>query len=190
MAPVTSVEWHPQDSGVFAASGADNQITQWDLAGERDPESGETETDPGTARNTEAGMGRLGRTRTRARSPGRTREKEEPGAAGLVEAGMGPSVADADARQPRVEGRRRERLRHRDRETERGSVPALLQVQPGAADADLNPHLPGDAADTATPLVWNRGWGSGPRSVPTRQRTGGAVASFRHRVAPEIGARP
>ena len=150
----------------------------------------ETETDPGTARNTEAGMVRLGRTRTRARSLGRTREKEEPGAAGLVEAGMGPSVADADARQPRAEGRTRERLRHRDRETERGSVPALLQVQPGAADLDLNRRQPGDATDTATPLVWNRGWGSGPRSVPTRQRTGGAVASFRHRVAPEIGARP
>ncbi|EDM07291.1 rCG54268, isoform CRA_a [Rattus norvegicus] len=49
VAPVTSVEWHPQDSGVFAASGADNQITQWDLAVERDPESGETETDPGLA---------------------------------------------------------------------------------------------------------------------------------------------
>ena len=127
---------------------------------------------------------------TRARSLGRTREKEEPGAAGLVEAGMGPSVADADARQPRAEGRTRERLRHRDRETERGSVPALLQVQPGAADLDLNRRQPGDATDTATPLVWNRGWGSGPRSVPTRQRTGGAVASFCHRVAPEIGARP
>ena len=120
---------------------------------------------------------------------GRRRENQ-PGAAGLVEAGMGPSVADADARQPRAEGRTRERLRHRDRETERGSVPALLQVQPGAADLDLNRRQPGDATDTATPLVWNRGWGSGPRSVPTRQRTGGAVASFRHRVAPEIGARP
>ena len=122
-----------------------------------------------------------------------------------MEAGMGPSMADADARQPRVEGRRRrrrrerlksqtegqrERLRHRDRETERGSVPALLQVQPGAADLDLNRRLPGDAADTATSLVWNHGWPSGPRSVPTRQRTGGAVAFFRHRVAPEIGARP
>uniref|UniRef100_A0A8C9KC46 Glutamate rich WD repeat containing 1 n=1 Tax=Panthera tigris altaica TaxID=74533 RepID=A0A8C9KC46_PANTA len=46
VAPVTSVEWHPQDSGVFAASGADNQITQWDLAVERDPEAGDAETDP------------------------------------------------------------------------------------------------------------------------------------------------
>lgn len=49
VAPVTSVEWHPQDSGVFAASGADNQITQWDLAVERDPEAGDTEADPGLA---------------------------------------------------------------------------------------------------------------------------------------------
>lgn len=50
VAPVTSVEWHPQDSGVFAASGADDQITQWDLAVERDPEAGEVESaDPGLA---------------------------------------------------------------------------------------------------------------------------------------------
>ena len=54
---------------------------------------------------------------------------------------MGPSMADADARQPRVEGREEERegltVRQRDRErdldteteTERGSFPTLLQVQ-------------------------------------------------------------
>ena len=42
------------------------------------------------------------------------KEKGEPGAAGLVEAGMGPSMADADARQPRVEGRRRRRRRRRE----------------------------------------------------------------------------
>jgi hypothetical protein len=44
----------------------------------------------------------------------RRKEKGEPGAAGLVEAGMGPSMADADARQPRVEGRRRRRRRRRE----------------------------------------------------------------------------
>ncbi|XP_074163482.1 glutamate-rich WD repeat-containing protein 1 [Sminthopsis crassicaudata] len=43
VAPVTSVEWHPQDGGVFAAAGADDQLTQWDLAVERDPEVGDTE---------------------------------------------------------------------------------------------------------------------------------------------------
>ena len=34
--PITSVEWHPVDSPVFAASGEDNQVTQWDLSVERD----------------------------------------------------------------------------------------------------------------------------------------------------------
>ena len=35
-APITSIEWHPCDSTVFAASGADDQLTLWDLAVERD----------------------------------------------------------------------------------------------------------------------------------------------------------
>ncbi|XP_072463527.1 glutamate-rich WD repeat-containing protein 1 [Notamacropus eugenii] len=43
VAPVTSVEWHPQDGGVFAAAGADDQLTQWDLAVERDAEMGDPE---------------------------------------------------------------------------------------------------------------------------------------------------
>lgn len=34
--PITSVEWHPRDSSVFVASGADDQVTLWDLAVERD----------------------------------------------------------------------------------------------------------------------------------------------------------
>lgn len=29
--PITSVEWHPTDSSVFAASGEDNQVSLWDL---------------------------------------------------------------------------------------------------------------------------------------------------------------
>ena len=35
-APITSVEWQSRDSTVFAASGADDQLTLWDLAVERD----------------------------------------------------------------------------------------------------------------------------------------------------------
>lgn len=35
-APITSVEWHPSDSSVFAASGSDNQVTLLDLAVERE----------------------------------------------------------------------------------------------------------------------------------------------------------
>ena len=40
-APITSVEWHHSDSTVFVASGADDQVTLWDLAVERDTEAGE-----------------------------------------------------------------------------------------------------------------------------------------------------
>lgn len=31
-APITSVEWSPVDSSVFAASGADDVVSQWDLS--------------------------------------------------------------------------------------------------------------------------------------------------------------
>lgn len=37
-APVTSIEWHPTEDSIFAASGADDQITLWDLAVEQDDE--------------------------------------------------------------------------------------------------------------------------------------------------------
>ena len=38
-APITSVQWNPHDSTVFAAAGSDDQITFWDLAVEKDSES-------------------------------------------------------------------------------------------------------------------------------------------------------
>ena len=60
-----------------------------------------------TDRETDPGLHRWWPSTRQAGSEGR-KEKGEPGAAGLAEAGMGPSMADADARQPRVEGRRRE----------------------------------------------------------------------------------
>ncbi|KAF9527739.1 glutamate-rich WD repeat-containing protein [Crepidotus variabilis] len=37
-APVTSIEWHPTEDSIFAASGADDQVTLWDLAVEHDDE--------------------------------------------------------------------------------------------------------------------------------------------------------
>jgi len=37
--PVTSLQWHQDDSTVFASSGADDQIALWDLAIERDTEA-------------------------------------------------------------------------------------------------------------------------------------------------------
>ncbi|PFH54854.1 hypothetical protein AMATHDRAFT_134327 [Amanita thiersii Skay4041] len=37
-APITSVEWNPSEDSIFAASGADDQVTIWDLGVEQDDE--------------------------------------------------------------------------------------------------------------------------------------------------------
>ncbi|KAG8228239.1 hypothetical protein J437_LFUL004365 [Ladona fulva] len=42
IAPVTTVEWHPTDSTVFASGGEDDQIALWDISLERDKDA-ETE---------------------------------------------------------------------------------------------------------------------------------------------------
>lgn len=38
-APITTVEWHPSDASVLASGCEDNQILQWDLGVERDPDA-------------------------------------------------------------------------------------------------------------------------------------------------------
>jgi len=44
-APITSIEWHPSEDSVFAASGADEQVTLWDLSVEQDDDEAGKQTD-------------------------------------------------------------------------------------------------------------------------------------------------
>ncbi|RHY21113.1 hypothetical protein DYB32_009892 [Aphanomyces invadans] len=43
-APVTSIEWHPTDESMLAVSGADNQISIWDMSVEEDAEAANATT--------------------------------------------------------------------------------------------------------------------------------------------------
>ena len=150
-------------------------VPGWKKAGDRQgPRDSETHGSREGASRSDADSGSV----PGEKGEGRRRENQ-PGAAGLVEAGMGPSVADADARQPRVGGRRErdlesdrgtERDLDTETESERGSSPYTSTGTTGAEDADLRRRLPGDPNDEATPLVGNPGWDSGPRFVPMRQR--------------------
>ena len=150
-------------------------VPGWKKAGDRQgPRDSETHGSRDGASRSDADSGSV----PGEKGEGRRRENQ-PGAAGLVEAGMGPSVADADARQPRVGGRRErdlesdrgtERDLDTETESERGSSPYTSTGTTGAEDADLRRRLPGDPNDEATPLVGNPGWDSGPRFVPMRQR--------------------
>ena len=55
-APITSVEWHPTDESAFVASGADEQVTIWDLSVEVDDDEMGTSTSPSKAKSGDASL--------------------------------------------------------------------------------------------------------------------------------------
>lgn len=46
-APISSVEWHPDEDSIFAASGRDDQVTLWDLGVEHDDEENDAQLPKG-----------------------------------------------------------------------------------------------------------------------------------------------
>ncbi|EJD03670.1 WD40 repeat-like protein [Fomitiporia mediterranea MF3/22] len=50
-APITSIEWHPSEDSIFAASGADDQVTLWDLAVEQDDDEAGVPMEDGSQDN-------------------------------------------------------------------------------------------------------------------------------------------
>ena len=48
-APITSIEWHPTEDSTFVASGADDQVTLWDLAVEQDDDESGAAMDDGAS---------------------------------------------------------------------------------------------------------------------------------------------